>query len=296
MNLLKWLIQASPFRGLPTDDKGGSSSIQTISSETVQLYYYSGTTRTSDAGEAAGTLVVGQLAYTNIKNAGGYMEATDLDTSLSFTCTALTNEKKFYPPEFEYLDEVSELSRLTELGASYLTDEGDYCVDYSNGTIYANKATTASTMTSTTYKILEQQAGGGSVGANVNVAEWGGTATTLGQKTKTASVPVTLASDEDAITVIDAPAAPQAFGVDTTGADTYATIVTPSADATHIYISNEGSNPAIISVDDGTTDQFYVQGNSLAVFDDVEILDSVDIQAKNGNAGNNYTNLRITIW
>ena len=43
--------------------------------------------------------------------------------------------------------------------------------------------------------------GGGGLGENVNVAAWGGVATTLGQKLKAASVPVTLASDQGTLTV-----------------------------------------------------------------------------------------------
>jgi hypothetical protein len=44
--------------------------------------------------------------------------------------------------------------------------------------------------------LLCQIAEGGGIAENVNVSAWGGTATTLGQKLKAASVPVTFASDQ----------------------------------------------------------------------------------------------------
>lgn len=43
--------------------------------------------------------------------------------------------------------------------------------------------------------------GGGGATTDVNVAEWGGTATTLGQKAMAASVPVAIASNQSAVTV-----------------------------------------------------------------------------------------------
>lgn len=43
--------------------------------------------------------------------------------------------------------------------------------------------------------------GGGAVSENVNVAQWGGTATTLGQKAMAASVPVVIASDQSTLGV-----------------------------------------------------------------------------------------------
>lgn len=43
--------------------------------------------------------------------------------------------------------------------------------------------------------------GGGGVGTDINVAEWGGVATTLGQKVMASSVPVVIASDQSPIDV-----------------------------------------------------------------------------------------------
>jgi hypothetical protein len=92
------------------------------------------------------------------------------------------------------------------------------------------------------------------------------------------------------------PAAPQAYGFDATGQDTYATIVTASANRAHLIIHNAGTNPAIISVDSGTTDHFYVPGGAVFVLDNLLIASGATVQAKNGSAGNNYANLFVMIW
>lgn len=85
-------------------------------------------------------------------------------------------------------------------------------------------------------------------------------------------------------------------GTDAVGADTYATILTPSTVFEHILISNEGANPATVSLDAGTTDHFIrIPGGAVEAFDDIEIP-ATAIQGKNGSAGNNYADLSITVW
>lgn len=296
MNLLKWIEQASPFRGMPVDDKNASSSIQTITGEVVQLYYYAAGVRTADAGEAIGTLTVGQLTFDNIKNQGGYMEATPEDTSLGFTSTALTTEVVFYPPQWEYTDEFSEEDRLTAIGATL--SDGEFMVDYSSGTIYAKKASTTFTLTATTFKIKSQQVGsGGGVTGNVNLDEVGGIATAVDSGVaNTGTQRVTIATDDVVTVSVGAAGTPEAQGIDATGQDAYATVITPTADAKHMMVTNEGAEGAIISIDAGVTDQFTVIGGAIITFDDVDISSAVAIQAKNQNAGSNYTDLAITIW
>lgn len=152
MHLLKRQANASPMRGLPVDDKGSSSSIISVSGETVQLYYYTAPgVYTIDAGQAAGTAVVGQLTYDNVKNTVGSMEATKNDTSLTFTSTAFTSEVNLLDyTVIENGDEGTGTGRLTAIVAG-LTN-GQYVVDYANGTIYGKKADTSVTLTSAAYK------------------------------------------------------------------------------------------------------------------------------------------------
>ena len=170
MSLLKILRNVSPFRGLPVDDKGSASSITTVTGETVQLYYYSGSTLTADAGQAAGTVVVGQLTYNNIKNLVGNLEASKNDTSLSFTSTALTTEVAIPMELFENADESTGVGRAQAITSSL--SSGQYVVDYASGTIYGKKASTATTLTSATYKYQANatSSAGGTVTVVGNVA------------------------------------------------------------------------------------------------------------------------------
>lgn len=88
----------------------------------------------------------------------------------------------------------------------------------------------------------------------------------------------------------------QSLGYDATGQDTYATIKTPSANASHIYITLGGSNDAYISLDGGVTDHIPVAAGSCLALDAVAITSGVAIQAKNKTPGSNYANLGISIW
>lgn len=83
---------------------------------------------------------------------------------------------------------------------------------------------------------------------------------------------------------------------DVAGADTYTTLLTPAADATHIMVSLGGSSDAIISLDGGTTEHFVVVANSQVVLDGVSISSGVAIQGKNKTGGANYANLNVSVW
>lgn len=155
--LLNGQSNVSPQRGMPVDDKGASSSIITFTEPAaIQLYYYNGAVRTTDAGQAAGTAVVGQLTYDNIKNVSGAYQASKNDTSLAFTCTAMTSEVA-WKPEWAGMDASTEKDKLNGIVADFTN--GQYTIDYSTGAIYGKKATTASTMTSVSYKIKQNRAG-----------------------------------------------------------------------------------------------------------------------------------------
>jgi hypothetical protein len=85
-------------------------------------------------------------------------------------------------------------------------------------------------------------------------------------------------------------------GTDVTGQDTYATVLTPSEAKTHIMITNEGANAAIVSLDAGVTNTISkVPGGFVMVVDSISVTTAA-IQAKNFSAGQNYTNLTISVW
>lgn len=142
---------------MPTDDMSTSSSVQTVSGETVSLYYSNSGTRTLDAGQAAGTAVMGQLANKNILDANGGYIGTKLDTSISFTGDCFDTEVAF--PETPYKDhkDKSWAGKLTAVTENFAN--GEYCVDYRSGTVYGVKTTTTASLTSTSYKINQAQSG-----------------------------------------------------------------------------------------------------------------------------------------
>jgi len=63
-----------------------------------------------------------------------------------------------------------------------------------------------------------------------------------------------------------------------------------------MMVSLQGANDAIVSIDSGTIDAFYIPANSSHVFDNILIANAATVQGKNASAGNNYTNLTITVW
>lgn len=89
---------------------------------------------------------------------------------------------------------------------------------------------------------------------------------------------------------------PDGYALKATGADTYADVITPSEDKSHILIYNAGTHGAIVSLDEGTTDHIPVPGQSTLTLDYVRIEGNVKIQAKNLAAGSNFTDLYIMVW
>jgi len=150
--LLKNQDYISPQTGQPVFVVSDSAKRFTESGETVSLYYYDSGTYTADGGQAAGTAVMGQLAYSPVLDGGGTKIGTLNDRSLSFTCDAFTTEKPFRWNVFEANKDASGTNLLAQLTDGY--SNGDYCVDYLRGTIYGVKATATASMTAVGYKRL----------------------------------------------------------------------------------------------------------------------------------------------
>lgn len=196
---------------------------------------------------------------------------------------------------------------------------GQYFVDYMRGRIIGKKADSAASET-ITYNIWSSLASGGTVvSSDVNVKQVGGVAVAIDESSMAATPPILPIGGEyraSATTYTDGDATvlqqdingrllvnteaqgnlPQAHGIDAVGANAYVTVVTAGADRHHIAISLQGSNDAIVSLDGGTTEHFYIPANTTWVFDDVLIANSVNVQGKNAAGGLNYTNLSITIY
>ena len=87
-----------------------------------------------------------------------------------------------------------------------------------------------------------------------------------------------------------------AYGVDAAGEDSYATVVTAPARVCHYLHAAVGDNGAIISLNGGTNEHFAIPANTERLFCGLAIASGAVIQGKNLSAGNNYTNLRISVW
>jgi hypothetical protein len=158
--LLKEQHQVSNQRPLQADDVSASSFVVTSPSETVALYYSNSGTRTTDAGQAAATAVMGQFAFKNILDVDGSKLATFNDTSMAFTGDCFTSEIKYPMDAAEVVDDDTWANKLSAITSGFTN--GQYCIDYRSGTIYGVKATTTSSLTSVTYKINQAQSGGAS--------------------------------------------------------------------------------------------------------------------------------------
>jgi hypothetical protein len=81
------------------------------------------------------------------------------------------------------------------------------------------------------------------------------------------------------------------------GEDAYAEVLeTPDRVCSHVIIQLDAGDPAIISFDGGVTDGLYVKAGAAYALDGVRLESGSSIQARNGSAGSNFTNLRVTVW
>jgi len=180
---------------VPVDVVADTAYLNSITGETLQLYYWNSNVLTVDAGQAAGTLVIGKLAFTGVLDSLGAMIGNNADTSLTFTTgTVLTTIKPFRADLAEAPDKAT-LEQVATAVTSGFTS-GQYCVDHRNGIIYGIKATTGASDT-VAYKVSTQTTGGGSVITDkIDLIKVGGTTYSLGTGVMAASMPVTLATDD----------------------------------------------------------------------------------------------------
>lgn len=85
-------------------------------------------------------------------------------------------------------------------------------------------------------------------------------------------------------------------GEDATGANAYATVVTAPSRPTYFLHIAVGMFGAVISLDGGTTDHFFIPANVERQFQYLRIAPDAVIQGRNLVPGSNYTNLRISVW
>lgn len=157
---------------MPVDSLADAAFVNSISGETLQLKYWNGATLTTDAGQAAGTVVIAKFAYSGILDSLGAMIGNETDTSVVFTTgTVLTAEVRC-----DYSAVGAADNSTLKLIAADLTanmSNGQYCIDYRNGVLYGKKATT-STSDTVAYKVASTTTGGGSsIVGSIDIAKVG---------------------------------------------------------------------------------------------------------------------------
>lgn len=158
MSLLDGQNNISKTFPMPVDDMSTSSSTVSVSGETVVLYYSNAGTRTTDAGQAAGTAVSGTFANKMILDVDGAYIGNWKNKSLSFTGNCFTSEVPFDYALAERYKENTWANKLSGITSGF--SNGQYCIDYEHGVVYGVKATTTSSLTSTAYSINQAQTGG----------------------------------------------------------------------------------------------------------------------------------------
>ena len=90
---------------------------------------------------------------------------------------------------------------------------------------------------------------------------------------------------------------PNNYGRGAAGTNDYQTIViSPNRVCHNLLIHLDAGNDAVVSLDGGNTDQFFVQANQVYLFEGLQILPSSGIQGKNEVTDAAFTNLRISVW
>lgn len=169
--------QVSEQRRMPVDNVG-SDTIRNITGETLQFYYYSSGTLTVDAGQAAGTVIVGKFANRNIKNALGDVTGTHEDTSVVFTTGAVLNELVEFPARVaETWDRVDGDTKANAITNGFTN--GQYCIDHRTGTVYGKKAA-AGTSDTVSYKIeTNASSTPGGIASSVEIVDSNGDGATV---------------------------------------------------------------------------------------------------------------------
>jgi len=135
-------------------------------------------TPTTDAGEAAGTVVIAKLAYSGILDTLGVGIGNKDATSLAWTTGTVLPAKYMkdcpkYPIEDVTNKELVDIAY--DIVKNYSTN-GEWCLDHRLGVIFGKKASTGTSDTAA-YKVATQTTGGGtSISESINVAKYGNVA------------------------------------------------------------------------------------------------------------------------
>lgn len=197
--LLRHQADISASVPMPVDRVDDASSVTAVSGETLTWFYLNSTAWASATGQAAGTLVWGKLTFDGILNSNKATVGSYNNTSLSLAAATRFDSLKSVPETvFNNIQFLSPTDQAAEMG-KYLTTNGEYAIDHRRGQVWGLALDTVAD-DSASYSYKAPVAGSSGPSSNVNVAQFGGTAVTLGQKTSANSIPVVLPSDAAAST------------------------------------------------------------------------------------------------
>lgn len=197
--LLKHQADVGNQNPMPTDRVDDASVVTDVAAETLTWFFLDTGAWASATGEAAGTLVWGKLGFDGVLNSNKATLGSYNNTSYSFDAATRFDTLVTVPENvFSDIQSLSATDQAAKMG-EYLTTNGEYAIDHRRGQIWGLALDTVAD-DAVSYSYKAPVAGSGGPSSNVNVAKFGGTAVTLGQKTSAASIPVVLPSDIPAST------------------------------------------------------------------------------------------------
>jgi len=197
-------LDVSEQRRMPVDNIGADAIFDVVG-ETLQFYYFNAGVLTIDAGEAAGTTIVGKLLYRNVKSSLGDVVGHYNDTSVTLTGgTTLVTLREF--PALIAEDAERNEFTLAAKAAAIVNKftEGEYCIDHRTGTVYGLKGD-ANVTDTVGYKVETTVSGGAGPASDVNLTKVAGVATAAGSGVLTGgTLRVTVATDDTVATDLTA--------------------------------------------------------------------------------------------
>ena len=187
MTLLRGQAAVGPVTPMPIDSMDDTSTVTSVSGETVVWYYVTAGAYAAASGQTAGTIVTAKLKYTGVLNSMNSAVGSYNDTSVSFAVATRASTLVSVPDDIiagmAYMSPADQIKTVTPyLGAA---SSGSYAIDHRRGQIWLNsKATVAND--SASYAVMAVVTGGSGPTANVNVNQVGTTAVVSGTTTPSA--------------------------------------------------------------------------------------------------------------
>jgi len=176
---------------VPVDVVADTTYVQSITGEAMALYYFNSGVPTADAGQAAGTVVVFQLAYSGICDRMGSMIGNDKETSLTWTTDTVLPIASIQPFPATHAEDPTNAT-LSQIAADITANytNGQWCLDHRTGIGYGKKATTGTGDTAA-YKVRTATTGGSTtVTESVNIMKVGSDAVAAANTARTTATKV----------------------------------------------------------------------------------------------------------